>query len=386
MDGDKKRFRFSLGYLILAFWVVLLLQQIVSVYLQPTRMPYSDFKAAVAAGNIEEVAVGKTLIRGRLRAGAAPPAAAPSLMPTPQATPTPPAPIPPPAPAPSSKSEPPRSSNAPANFETIRVDDATLMQDLAARQVKVTGTVETNFWRDALGWLIPIGLFAAFWMIMARRVGQAGQNGFMSDRQEQSEGLRRERDRGPLRRRRRRRRGEGGAAGGGRLSQGPEGVRPPGRAHAEGRVARRPAGHRQDAARARGRGRGRGAVLLDHAAPSSSRCSSASGRRGCAICSSRRAQKAPAIIFIDELDALGRARSAGGVGGHDEREQTLNQLLVELDGFDPRERRRAAGGHQPARDPRSGAAARRALRPPGPSSTGPTSRAGCRSSTCTRSK
>ena len=46
-------------------------------------------------------------------------------------------------------------------------------------------------------------------------------------------------------------------------------------------------------------------------------------------------QKAPAIIFIDELDALGRARGAGGIGGHDEREQTLNQLLVELDGFDP---------------------------------------------------
>src|SRR6266487_4004399 len=44
--------------------------------------------------------------------------------------------------------------------------------------------------------------------------------------------------------------------------------------------------------------------------------------------------KAPAIIFIDELDALGRARGAGGFGGHDEREQTLNQLLVELDGFD----------------------------------------------------
>ena len=43
----------------------------------------------------------------------------------------------------------------------------------------------------------------------------------------------------------------------------------------------------------------------------------------------------PAIIFIDELDALGRARGAGAIGGHDEREQTLNQLLVELDGFDP---------------------------------------------------
>src|SRR5690242_5166049 len=45
--------------------------------------------------------------------------------------------------------------------------------------------------------------------------------------------------------------------------------------------------------------------------------------------------KAPAIIFIDELDALGRARGAGAMGGHDEKEQTLNQLLVELDGFDP---------------------------------------------------
>jgi cell division protease FtsH len=45
-------------------------------------------------------------------------------------------------------------------------------------------------------------------------------------------------------------------------------------------------------------------------------------------------KKAPCIIFIDELDALGRARGAFSLGGHDEKEQTLNQLLVELDGFD----------------------------------------------------
>jgi len=48
-------------------------------------------------------------------------------------------------------------------------------------------------------------------------------------------------------------------------------------------------------------------------------------------------KRAPAIIFIDELDALGRARGAYGLGGHDEKEQTLNQLLVEMDGFDPSE-------------------------------------------------
>lgn len=46
-------------------------------------------------------------------------------------------------------------------------------------------------------------------------------------------------------------------------------------------------------------------------------------------------QKAPCIIFIDEIDAIGRSRSAGpAMGGHDEREQTLNQLLSEMDGFD----------------------------------------------------
>ncbi|MCD6462828.1 MAG: ATP-dependent zinc metalloprotease FtsH [Thermotogae bacterium] len=46
---------------------------------------------------------------------------------------------------------------------------------------------------------------------------------------------------------------------------------------------------------------------------------------------------APAIVFIDEIDAVGRQRGAGLGGGHDEREQTLNQLLVEMDGFDPNE-------------------------------------------------
>lgn len=46
-------------------------------------------------------------------------------------------------------------------------------------------------------------------------------------------------------------------------------------------------------------------------------------------------QNRPALIFIDEIDAVGRQRGAGWGGGHDEREQTLNQLLVEMDGFDP---------------------------------------------------
>ena len=74
---------------------------------------------------------------------------------------------------------------------------------------------------------------------------------------------------------------------------------------------------------------------------------------------------APCIIFIDELDALGRSRTPGAFGGYDEKEQTLNQLLAELDGFDPSGGRDLAGGHQPARNSRSGAAAGRTVRPAG---------------------
>ena len=47
---------------------------------------------------------------------------------------------------------------------------------------------------------------------------------------------------------------------------------------------------------------------------------------------------APSIIFIDEIDAVGRSRGSGTGGGNDEREQTLNQILVEMDGFEPNEK------------------------------------------------
>jgi len=45
-------------------------------------------------------------------------------------------------------------------------------------------------------------------------------------------------------------------------------------------------------------------------------------------------EKAPCIVFIDEIDTIGKKRDSGGIGGNDEREQTLNQLLTEMDGFD----------------------------------------------------
>ena len=76
-------------------------------------------------------------------------------------------------------------------------------------------------------------------------------------------------------------------------------------------------------------------------------------------------KNAPCIIFIDEIDAVGRQRGAGLGGGNDEREQTLNQLLVEMDGFEGDCRRDRDRRDQPSRRARPGAVAPGPFRPPG---------------------
>ena len=73
---------------------------------------------------------------------------------------------------------------------------------------------------------------------------------------------------------------------------------------------------------------------------------------------------APCLIFIDEIDAVGRQRGAGLGGGHDEREQTLNQLLVEMDGFDSNEGDHPHRGHEPPRHPGQRPPPAGPLRPP----------------------
>ena len=77
-------------------------------------------------------------------------------------------------------------------------------------------------------------------------------------------------------------------------------------------------------------------------------------------------KRAPCIVFVDEIDAIGQRRSGGQVyASNDEREQTLNQLLAEMDGFDPATGRRRAGRDQPPRGAGPGAAAPGPVRPAG---------------------
>ena len=75
-------------------------------------------------------------------------------------------------------------------------------------------------------------------------------------------------------------------------------------------------------------------------------------------------QASPCIIFMDEIDAVGRHRGAGLGGGHDEREQTLNQLLVEMDGFEMKDNIILIAATNRPGHPRSRAAPPRPLRPP----------------------
>jgi cell division protease FtsH len=344
MDGEKKKLRLSFGYVILGLWAVLLVQQVLSAYLRPNRISYSDFKVAVAQSKVEEVAIGKTVIQGRMRDVAATPAPQPAQTPPQseaakpeaqgekpeqQAAPQQPAA---PAPAPSAGSEAMgKSRNA---FETVRIEDPDLLKDLAAHGVKATGVVESTFWRDALGWLIPIALIGAFWMLMIRRIGQAGQNGFMTlgrskakiymekdvnvrftdvaGVDEAKEELREVIDflKTPARF------GRLGA----KLPKGVLLIGPPGTGKTL--LARAIAGEA-------------GVPFFSISGSDFVEMFVGVGAARVRDLFEQAKQKAPCIIFIDELDALGKARGMGPVA-HEEREQTLNQLLVELDGFDAR--------------------------------------------------
>jgi cell division protease FtsH len=324
MDGEKKKLRLSVGYLILGLWAVLLVQQVLSAYLRPNRISYSDFKVAVSHGSVEEVSIGKTIIQGRMKPP--PPKTPPPKTPQPAQSETPATP-----PPPSGESERNKNINA---FETIRIDDPDLLKDLAAHQVRATGIIESTFWRDAAGWLIPIALIGAFWMLMIRRLGQAGQNGFMTLGRSKAK-VYMEKDvnvrfsdvagvdeakeellevidflKTPARF------GRLGA----KLPKGVLLVGPPGTGKTL--LARAIAGEA-------------GVPFFSISGSDFVEMFVGVGAARVRDLFEQAKQKAPCIIFIDELDALGKARGVGPVA-HEEREQTLNQLLVELDGFDAR--------------------------------------------------
>ncbi len=300
---DPKQKQFSIWYVFIALWAIMLFQMFVTPYFAPSEIPYSEFKAAVAAGKVEEVSVSSTVIHGRMKSDA------------------------PPAGGTTSAAKEGRI------FETVRVEDPDLIRDLEKQQVKVTGVIQSTFLRDLLSWVVPIALFFAVWLFLLRRMGQ-GQGGFMTvgrskakiymekevkvtfadaagvdeakaELQEVIEFLKTPEKFSRL---------------GGKIPKGILLVGPPGTGKTL--LAKAVAGEA-------------GVPFFSISGSEFVEMFVGVGAARVRDLFLQAKEKAPCIIFIDELDALGKARGIGPMA-HEEREQTLNQLLVEMDGFDPR--------------------------------------------------
>jgi len=325
---EKKRFKFSIGYLILGFWGLMLAQQLLSTHASATDLSYSDFKSAVSDGRVAEVAVTPTVIHGRLKAegpGAGASAGAPDEV------------MGPPAPRTPSAAPPPLARAAPGlgkAFDTVRVEDPGLLAELQRQGVRVTGVTDSSFWRDAMSWMLPIGLLLIFGGFISRRLAQNGQNGFMTVGRskakvyvekdvritfadaagvdEAKEELREVIDflKTPAK----------FARLGAQIPKGILLVGPPGTGKTL--LARAVAGEA-------------GVPFFSISGSDFVEMFVGVGAARVRDLFEQAKQKAPCIVFVDELDALGKVRGVGPVT-HEEREQTLNQLLVELDGFDPR--------------------------------------------------
>jgi len=298
---DRKQKQFSIWYIFLALWALMLFQLFVAPYFNPSEIPYSEFKAAVAAGKVEEVAISSTVIHGRMKAEVKQEGQKP--IPTEETI-----------------------------FNTIRVEDPDLIRELQAHHVKVTGVIESTFLRDLLSWVIPIALFFGVWLFLLRRMGQ-GQ-GFMTVGRSKAKiymekevkvtfadaaGVEEAKDelrevieflKTPEKFRRL----------GGKIPKGILLVGPPGTGKTL--LARAVAGEA-------------GVPFFSISGSEFVEMFVGVGAARVRDLFVQAKEKAPCIIFIDELDALGKARGMGPMV-HEEREQTLNQLLVEMDGFDPR--------------------------------------------------
>jgi cell division protease FtsH len=302
MDRLRKRqIRFSVIYLIAGIFVLYLFQLLVAA--PPVRrLAYSEFLAAVRAGELAEVNITSRELVGRLKDEAAKQ----------------------------------RGARLIAATRLPAIDETPLVRELEAQNVKLTGTIETrSWWTDLLLWSFPLLLLFLLYGYGMWRVGQ-GPGGPLSLGKARAK-IQDESSRNEVK--------FADVAGvdeaktelveivdflknpqkyqklGGRIPKGVLLVGPPGTGKTL--LAKAVAGEAdvpffsisgsEFVELFVGMGAARVRDLFEQAK-----------------------QKAPCIVFIDEIDAIGKARSAGrgAVFGHDEREQTLNQLLVEMDGFD----------------------------------------------------
>ena len=291
----EKHHKFSMWYVLLGVWVVLIIQNAIFSAFSIKTISYSEFLKALNENRVTEVAITSNIIQGRIKTAG-------------------------------------DSSETGQPFRTIRVD-AELSDLLSGHNVQFKGEIESTFVRDLFSWIFPIVLFVGIWFFMMKRM-QGQQPGFMSLGKNKAKiymedevGVRFEDVAGVDESKQELKEvieflkePERFTRVGGKMPRGVLLVGPPGTGKTL--LAKAVAGES-------------GVPFFSMSGSEFVEMFVGLGAARVRDLFTQAKAKAPCIIFIDELDALGKARGIGGMGGHDEREQTLNQLLVEMDGFDP---------------------------------------------------
>jgi cell division protease FtsH len=290
-DNLPPKAHFSIWYFLVMMLLIMYLQQ---YFLSPKveTIPYSQFKQELAQGNVDKLTVGPENITGTVKE---------------------------------------KDKKTGRQFVTVRVDDPGLVKDLDDHKIAYSGLYESKFLSGILSWVLPIGIMFLIWRFAMKKMGPgmgvmsfakskaklfaenetkvtfadvAGIDEAKQELQEVVEFLKNPEKFQKL---------------GGRIPKGVLLVGAP----------------------------GTGKTLLAKAVAGEAKVPffSISGSEFVEMfvgvgasrvrdLFSQAAGQAPCIIFIDELDALGKARGINVLGANDEREQTLNQLLVEMDGFE----------------------------------------------------
>ncbi|EMH3227989.1 ATP-dependent zinc metalloprotease FtsH, partial [Burkholderia multivorans] len=294
------------GLLIAAGFFVLFAAQLLTLRPAATSIAYSDFHRLVDARLVDDLEIGSASISGTLRM----PKAAAML--------------------PASDADAAKTAGAPWRFTTERVPDERLIDTLTAAGIRYRGAPDTSWLVSLASWLLPLAAFAFVWTLMLRRRGGLQDfTGMGKSRArvyvQQETGITFDDIAGI---------DEAKAE----LQQIVAFLRNPERYQRLG--GKIPKGVLVVGAPGTGKTLLARAVAGEAAVPFFSISGSAFVEMFVGVGAARvrdlfeqAQQKAPCIVFVDELDALGKVRGVGPMSGNDEREQTLNQLLVEMDGF-----------------------------------------------------
>jgi len=282
---------FSIWYFLIIFLLISVVQ---NYFLAPRveNIPYSKFKQSLAEGQVNNLVIGPDKINGKLKA---------------------------------------KGDKAEQDFVTIRVEDPNLIKELDERKVSYSGLYESKLLGNILSWIIPLAIFFIIWRYAMKRMGPgygvmsfskskaklfaenetkvtfADVAGIDEAKEELQEVVEFLKNPGKFQKL------------GGRIPKGVLLLGPPGTGKTL--LAKAVAGEA-------------GVPFFSISGSEFVEMFVGVGAARVRDLFSQATSHAPCIIFIDELDALGKARGINVMGGHDEREQTLNQLLVEMDGFE----------------------------------------------------